>query len=121
MLLAVAPAPAAVWIWVVILGGSALGIIALARAGSRLFWKAAPRPVAALPTGASFLRAFAVAILLAPVVGLAAFAEFAWTQAAATADQITHPARYRDAVLGAGYAGDAVRPYRFSVPGRGER
>lgn len=121
VLLAVAPAPAAVWIWVVILGGSALGIIALARAGSRLFWKAAPRPVAALPAGAPFLRAFAVAILLAPVVGLAAFAEFAWTQAVATADQITHPARYRDAVLGADYAGDAVRPYRFSVPGRAER
>lgn len=121
VLLATAPAPAAVWIWTIVLGGSALGLIALARAGSGLFWKTEPRPVAAVPAGTSFLRAFAVALLLAPLAVLAAFAEFAWAQAAATADQITDPARYRAAVLGAGYAGDAVRPYRFADPGREDR
>jgi multicomponent K+:H+ antiporter subunit D len=120
VLLSTAAAPAAIWIWGIILGGSALGLVALARAGSRLFWKTDPRPVPAVPVGASFLRALAVAILLAPLVGLAAFAEFAWAQAAATADQITHPTGYRDAVLGAGYAGDAVRPFGFANP-RGGR
>jgi multicomponent K+:H+ antiporter subunit D len=119
VLLAAAPAPAAAWIWAIVLGGSALGLIALARAGSRLFWKTEPRPATAVPPGATFLRGFAVVILLAPLVGLAAFAELAWSQAVATADQIAHPARYRDAVLGAGYAGEAVRPFRFTGPGGG--
>jgi multicomponent K+:H+ antiporter subunit D len=119
VLLATAPAPAAAWIWAIVLGGSALVLIALARAGSRLFWKTDPRPAAVVPAGVAFLRTFAVALLLAPVVGLAAFADFAWTQAAATADQLAHPARYRDAVLGPGYTGDAVRPYRFVKPGEG--
>jgi len=117
VLLATASAPAARWIWAVVLGGSALGLIALARAGSRLFWKTDRRPTATAPGGATFVRAFAVVLLLAPLVGLAAFAEFAWAQAAATADQIAHPARYRDAVLGAGYTGDAVRP--LANPGGG--
>jgi multicomponent K+:H+ antiporter subunit D len=120
VLLATATAPAAAWIWAIVLGGSALGLIALARAGSRLFWKTTPRSAAAVPVGASFLHAFAVTILLAPLVALAAFAELAWAEAAATADQIAHPARYRDAVLGRGYTGDAVRPYRFTDP-RGGR
>jgi multicomponent K+:H+ antiporter subunit D len=120
VLLAAASAPAAAWIWAVVLGGSALGLIALARAGSRLFWKTDPRPVAAVPAGATFLRVFAVVILLAPLVGLAAFADFAWAQAVATADQIARPVGYREAVLGAGYAGDAARPYRATNPGEGE-
>ena len=118
VLLATAPAPAAGWIWAVVLGGSALGLIALARAGSQLFWKTDRRPTSTAPAGATFLRAFAVVLLLAPLVGLAAFAEFAWAQAAATADQIAHPARYRDAVLGAGYPGDAVRPFASAGGGR---
>lgn len=121
VLLAAAPAPAAVWIWVVILGGSALALLALARAGSLLFWKVDRQPVAAAAMGAPFLRIFAVVILLAPLGGLAVFAEFAWAQAVATAEQITHPAGYREAVLGAAYGGDAVRPHRSSShPGAGE-
>jgi multicomponent K+:H+ antiporter subunit D len=121
VLLAVAPAPAAVWIWTIVLVGSALVLIAVSRAGSQLFWKTEPRPVAAAAVGTSFLRAFAIALLLAPMVGLAAFAELAWAQAAATADQITQPACYRAAVLGQGYAGTAVRPYRFPDSDRSER
>ena len=119
VLLAAAAAPEAAWIWAIVLGGSALVLIALARAGSGLFWKTGSRPPAAVPAGAAFLRAFAVALLLAPLVGLAAFADFAWTQAAATADQLAHPTGYRDAVLGAGYAGDAARPFRLTNPGAG--
>jgi len=115
VLLAAAAAPAAVWIWVVILGGSAAALLALVRAGSVLFWKVDPPLATAVPAGTAFLRLFAMVILLAPLASLAVFAQFAWTQATATAEQITHPARYREAVLGTGYTGDAVRPYRIST------
>jgi multicomponent K+:H+ antiporter subunit D len=116
VLLAAAPAPAAVWIWAVILIGSAIALLAIARAGSLLFWKIELPRVADSAGGATFLRTFAVVILLAPLGGLVVFAEFAWAQATATAAQITHSAGYRDAVLGTGYAGDAVRPHRFDRP-----
>jgi multicomponent K+:H+ antiporter subunit D len=95
------------------LGASALGLIALARAGSQVFWKTEDRPPEDTPAGATFMRPFAVALLLTPLVALAVFADAAWRYASATADQLVHPAEYRNAVLGSGYAGDAVQPFGF--------
>jgi multicomponent K+:H+ antiporter subunit D len=113
VLLAAAPAPAAPWIWGAVLGASACGLIALARAGSHVFWKTEDRPPEETPAGANFMRPFAVALLLTPLVALAVFADAAWRYASATADQLVHPAEYRNAVLGSGYAGDAVQPFGF--------
>jgi multicomponent K+:H+ antiporter subunit D len=117
VLLAAAPAPAAPWIWGVVLGASAIAMIAFARAGSRLFWKTDESPRADAPARAAFIRTFAVAILLAPLVALAVFAESAWRHAEATAEQLLNPTEYRHAVLGSGYRGDAVRPYEFGSGG----
>jgi len=114
VLLAAAPAPAAPWIWSTILAASAVGLISLARAGSRLFWKTEDRPAEDARVQATFIRAFAVALLLAPLGALAIFADSAWRYASATADQLVHPAEYRHAVLGSDYVGDAVRPYGFT-------
>jgi len=114
VLLAAAPAPAAPWIWGTVLGASAVGLISLARAGSRLFWKTENQPAEDARVEATFIRVFAVALLLAPLGALAVFADSAWRYASATADQLVHPAEYRHAVLGSDYAGDAVRPYGFT-------
>jgi len=111
VLLAAASTPGAVWIWAVVLGGSALGVFALARAGNQLFWKTEEPVLTATFAGATFVRSLAVAILLAPAVGLAVFAESAWQQAAATANQLASPTSYRDAVLGSRYVGDAARSF----------
>ncbi|EBA14356.1 potassium or sodium/hydrogen antiporter subunit D [Roseobacter sp. SK209-2-6] len=107
------------WIWTVVLLGSLVSILGLARAGSLLFWKShamaaegsddasqggeqrsqedlaedAARNRAALP----FVACFA---LLAGLVLLTAFAGPATKYAAATAEQLYDPQIYIDAVLG---------------------
>lgn len=86
--------------WTVILGTSVLAMIALARAGSRLFWKAdqaAARPAALpafnlLPSAVLAGLLAALAIWAGPV---SAFAEEA-------ARQLYEPSIYLDAVLGSG-------------------
>ncbi len=111
VLLAARASSASNWIWVVVLGCSVLTIIALARAGSQLFWKTTPREPDAAPVTARFIRLFAVGLLIAPLIGLAVFARPVWDFAVATAEQITNPKGYRRAVLGGDFGGDAVRPF----------
>ncbi|SCZ55152.1 multisubunit potassium/proton antiporter, PhaD subunit [Epibacterium ulvae] len=95
-----------VWtIWAVILGGSLVTILGLARAGTLIFWKAydadtkpsdttdeAGRP-AALP----FVATFA---LIAGLVALTLFAGPMSSYAQATAEQLFTPTAYLETVLG---------------------
>ena len=84
------------WLWATLLGGGLLGIVALGRAGSVLFWKSAGRPAQALPA-----RPLAAALLpLAASPLLVMFAQPVQEYAAAAAGQLLLPQGYIDAVLG---------------------
>lgn len=88
----------AVWLWSVVLGGSLLGLVALGRCGSMLFWKTEGVPVSG--TAVSWARlAPAAALILASVV-LAAMAGPVTAYTQATATQILTPQIYIEAVLG---------------------
>jgi multicomponent K+:H+ antiporter subunit D len=99
-------APAAAWIWAVLLGTSLVVIVGFARAGSVLFWKSgaggadgegpAGRPAArfrAAPTAAA-------AVLVAGTALLTVFAGPVTRQLEAAARQALDPAAYVGAVLG---------------------
>ena len=102
------------WLGGGVLGGSLLAIVALARAGSTVFWNIesdehapddgqyAPdgghRAPSSVP-GHDYRRILPVIGLLGAVVLLTVFAEPAMTFATATADQLLHPAPYVRAVL----------------------
>lgn len=99
VLLLNAAAPAhAPWLWTIVLGGSLLGLIALGRCGSALFWKTEGVTVSGtsvpwprlVPAAALILSAAALTILADPVT--------AYTDAAAA--QILSPRNYIEAVLG---------------------
>ncbi|MEX0301559.1 MAG: proton-conducting transporter membrane subunit, partial [Leisingera sp.] len=101
----------AAWIWSVILVGSLITIIGMARAGSILFWKGHGLPseelqapgdsgeaaVAERPAQLPFVACFA---LLGGLVALTVFAGPATHYAEATAAQLYAPAEYIEAVLG---------------------
>ncbi|WP_372573266.1 monovalent cation/H+ antiporter subunit D [Ruegeria jejuensis] len=103
------PAPERVAIWAIILIGSFVTIVGLARAGSLIFWKShavvpqaeddgqaeidtAPEP----SPGLSFAATFA---LLTGLIALTIFAGPATEFAGETAEQLFNPDRYIDAVL----------------------
>ena len=98
-LLAAVPPAQVVAVWSVVLGSSLLVLIALARTGSRLFWRVpggdAARPAtpdAAAP--AQPLQTTAVCLLLAGCVAMSVFAAPLMRQAEATAAQLLAPERY---------------------------
>jgi multicomponent K+:H+ antiporter subunit D len=97
--LATAYAP---WVWGIVLLSSFGVIVALARAGSTVFWQPA-LPDAAIPAAAPTppLQAGAIGALLATLAAVAALAQplAAYTQAAA--GQLFERRAYIDAVLGA--------------------
>jgi multicomponent K+:H+ antiporter subunit D len=84
----------------VVLGGGLLGLIALARSGSLLFYRpeAEPQTLGAAPPG--FWDLLPVIGLLALVLGLTLWAGPISEAATATADQLLHPQGYIQAVLG---------------------
>lgn len=104
--------PAAPWVWSIVIGGSLLGMIALARAGSAVFWKTAetvapedlevPEPELAhhdasrpaLPAGS-----ISSILLLASVVVVAAAAGPVSRYTDNAADQLAHPDGYIESVL----------------------
>ncbi len=89
--------PATWWVWGVVLTGSLLLVVAFARAGSLLFWRAegeAPAPEA----GAAPL--WGAGYMLAAVVALTVFAGPATRYLDATATQLHAPQGYIAAVLG---------------------
>ncbi len=100
-----------------LLGSSVLIILALARAGSVLFWKSGSDGLDAGPTaidapvlaGAS-MRLAVVGLLLASTVLMSALAGPLTTHADRVASDLMTPARYVEAVLGAGTAVAEVKP-----------
>lgn len=105
--------PAQPWVWAVILLGALMGVIALARAGSRLFLSTTPaspqprvhaapsfEPLAAPVAASSDARdLFAIGGLLGLILALTVAAGPAVDFAQATALQLADPARYISAVL----------------------
>jgi multicomponent K+:H+ antiporter subunit D len=94
--------PALPWIMAVVLGGGLLGLIALARSGSLLFYRpeGEAEALGAAPPGVWDL--LPVIGLLALVLGLTLWAGPISEAATATADQLLHPQGYIQAVLGEG-------------------
>lgn len=102
-LLAHVPAAWLAPVWTAVLGGSLLGMIGLARAGVRLFWRvpeSAPQP---LPRRARLrpLEAAATILLLAYVLGMTAAAGPLMQQANAIALQLRQPGDYVEVLHGA--------------------
>ncbi|MGF1614816.1 MAG: monovalent cation/H+ antiporter subunit D [Gammaproteobacteria bacterium] len=90
------------WLWSVVLGSGLLALIALSRAGSLLFWRVGAVPLTGVP--ADRLRVTCSAVLLASAPLLVIFAAPATDFAEATARQLSTPAGYVSAVLGAARA-----------------
>ena len=86
------------WLWTIVLGGSLLGLVALARCGSALFWKTEGIPVSGTAEPWSRLAPAAALILAAVVLTAMAGPVTAYTNA--TAGQLLSPNTYIEAVLG---------------------
>lgn len=100
LLLNAAQAPIAAWLWPVVLGGSLIGIIALGRCGSVLFWKTQGDPLSGPPV--SWPRLAPAATLLLTAVALSVMAGPVTTYTDAAAEQLLAPNSYINAVLGRG-------------------
>jgi multicomponent K+:H+ antiporter subunit D len=98
---AASAAPGAVVIWSVLLVAALVVIVAVARAGSALFWRTAPATTSARPAALDRRSVGAIASLLACIVGLVAWGGAATSYAWETARQLADPAGYVGAVLGA--------------------
>jgi multicomponent K+:H+ antiporter subunit D len=95
-------------VFTVVLLAGLLVLVALARAGSRLFWNTDPAAAGGTP---SALAAVApVVLLLAGSVTLAVLASPVRGYAAAAAQQLLAPQSYIDQVLGARQVSREVRP-----------
>lgn len=101
LLRAALASPLLPWVWTVVLVAGLIGVIALARSGSLLFYRtqgqadataAAPDYAALAPIAALLLLGAAMTVWAGPLSDYAA----------ATAAQLRDPGRYVDAVLGAG-------------------
>lgn len=99
--------PALLWVWSIVLGTALLGIIALARSGSLLFFRARAVHATAVSPNRSSPPATKASMEFAPIIGLLALAGglTVWGGpvsdfARATASQLLQPAAYVTAVLG---------------------
>ncbi len=95
------------WTWTVVLATGLLGVIALARSGSLLFYKTHGRDDAGTQVAPTTAALAPAAGLLLLVAGLTVWAGPASDFAAAAAAQLQAPQHYIDAVLGEAAAGDA--------------
>ena len=101
ILAAAQSAPLAPWIWAVVLVTSLMGIVALARAGSTLFWKSdTSPPIPASRAAPDYAEAAPVIALLALLALLAAAAGPITAYTQATAAQLFERQAYITAVLG---------------------
>jgi multicomponent K+:H+ antiporter subunit D len=91
------------WAMAVVLGGGLLGLIALARTGSLLFYRPeAELEASAVPPGVwDLVPVFGLLLL---VLGITLWAGPIAEAADSVADQLLHPSRYIQAVLGGGGA-----------------
>jgi multicomponent K+:H+ antiporter subunit D len=88
---------ATAWLWGTILVGSLIGIIAMSRAGSGVFWKTSGEP-RVLTTPAPVIAAILLPLAASPALVL--FLQPVHDFTAATARQLSQPAGYIGAVLG---------------------
>jgi multicomponent K+:H+ antiporter subunit D len=90
------------WLWAAILGATLIGVLALARAGSVLFWNRQPSAAGGPAAAARPLTAEAAPLAgaLIALAGLAVFAGPLDAAARATAAQLADPTAYIAAVLG---------------------
>jgi multicomponent K+:H+ antiporter subunit D len=88
------------WFWVIVLGSSLMNLVALARAGTRLFWSAAPEPCNGLAWSASNARLAPIVLLVAALVGLTVFAGPVDRYARLAAAAVIGPTGYVEDVLG---------------------
>ncbi len=93
-------APGAVMNWSVLLVAALLVIVAVARAGSALFWRTAPEAAGAGVNPPDGRAVRAVSLLLACIVGLVAWGGAVTSYAWNTARQLAEPSGYVAAVLG---------------------
>jgi multicomponent K+:H+ antiporter subunit D len=100
LLLQSAPPSQSAWLWTIVLTSSLAGLIALSRAGSRIFWKT--KGVRATGTLADLPHIAPPALLLAASVAMTVFAAPITGYAEATATQLLAPQQYIDAVLHGG-------------------
>jgi multicomponent K+:H+ antiporter subunit D len=91
--------PVLPWMWTVILLGGLAALLALARAGSVVFWKSAQIPAVA---PMSWLRSVPAAALVSAGLWLAVLGGPLAAYTAATAAQLLAPQQYVSAVLGEG-------------------
>lgn len=124
MLMSVQTSSAAPWIWFMVLLGGLLGLIALGRAGSVIFWKTIPldeggvgaytkEPHSGIPTyQAGYVLPVLLLLAISPLLVLfgGPISDFAYT----VADQISNPVQYIEAVLGS----DAAAMLLSSAGGR---
>ena len=105
LLQAAGQTPIAVWVVALVLGSSLAMMVALARAGSALFWKPAGGALSAGATGVvsppTAAQTLAIVALLSAVVATAIGAGPLSAYTAAAAQQLTARQGYIDAVLGA--------------------
>jgi multicomponent K+:H+ antiporter subunit D len=93
------------WFWGALLAAGLMSMVALARAGSLIFWKGEgaqsppPRPFAAGGRGSVAVWA-PLLVLSSAALLLSAFAAPVQRYAALTAEQLRQPAGYANAVLG---------------------
>lgn len=87
-------------LWPLVLGSTFLMMIALSRAGSRMFWHTLDGKPGEVrhPTG----QLTAITLLLATIVGLTIFANPVSSYTQAIANDLVHPSAYKNAVLGTG-------------------
>jgi multicomponent K+:H+ antiporter subunit D len=88
------------WFWAVVLGGGLVTIVALSRAGSRLFWKTEETGAAGKPVDRQELAPTLLLLVVAPLL-LSLFSAPVLEFTNAAAAQIFSPGGYIAAVLGA--------------------
>ena len=96
-------------LWTVVLAASLVNVIALSRAGSRLFWQQPPVASTLAPPAPRFGERFGLLVLLAALLAATLFAAPLVDYAGGSAAQLADPASYRDAVLG-------LQPLPTTVP-----
>ncbi|MBX9964575.1 MAG: monovalent cation/H+ antiporter subunit D [Burkholderiales bacterium] len=88
------------WFWAIVLGTSLLNLVALVRAGTRLFWSTDSGPGDGLPSSASMRRLGPVAFLVTAILALTILARPVDRYTREAAHNAVAPVTYIESVLG---------------------
>lgn len=111
VLLDAIPASERAWLWLAILVTSLMAIVALARTGSQVFWRAEPFPADATPPSPPVrAQVLATMLLLTYGIALTIFAAPALRYTQAAAEQVLKPTDYIDQVRATAPIGRAPSP-----------